>query len=253
MNKKFKNKFAVTGSKHLLKAFVEELKEIGYIDIKSSYAEPKYIIINLDYEDKFVLDTCLAGFRDWEVLILPQDYNKALELAKEVEEVIPEYVKCVVQWGWNKVDFQEGTIYKTSEQPKDITWEEVFGNYPNDFIPATKEEYEAQFKLYFGDKEVSLYKKPSPQGGDLNGVYVKCAGEVGTLEEVQAIVDFIESRKVSLKFGYKNLEIVETPDGKAIVNDYSKFSDNDIKLKIGCTYGTLVQAKKILEAGNKLK
>jgi hypothetical protein len=257
MNKKFKNKFAVTGSKHLLKAFAEELEEIGYTRSDRSHGMSTYLEVNWhksggEMNGKYSFSSSTNNV----YYVLPQDYNKALELAKEVEEVIPEYVKCVVQWGWNKVDFQKGTIYKTSEQPKDITWEEVFHSYPDDFIPTTKEEYEAQFKLFFGDKEVKVYKVNNP--GDLvdyaySWIKVECAGEVGTLEQVQAIVDYVEFNKnKSFKFGSKDIAISHSQT-RVSMSKPLKFTDEELKFIIGCQTGTLAQAKKILEAGNKLK
>src|SRR5690554_5438238 len=93
--KKFKNKLAVKGSKSLLKAFVEELKELGY--------EGDGISDRYDWVSN--IDTVLTNYGkkignygyhnhtagSESILILPQDWDKALKLAAEVEKEIPEY------------------------------------------------------------------------------------------------------------------------------------------------------------------
>jgi hypothetical protein len=328
MNKKFKNKFAVTGSKHLLKAFAEELKEIGYISegIINHGIYPLIVNEGVEYDN--------GAFTSWPNSLnsiptykLDKEWNKALELAKEVEEVIPEYVKirsdiatfASTTSRWSKdepnkvykvIDFKKsptkdfkcyyvgesiclipddvipatkeeyviqqipeyvkclesyfdqytkGKIYKNdlkkSSVNQYVTLEDDLGSQngwnPDMFTPSTKEEYEAQFKLYFGDKEVRIHKKST--GFKESVINVECAGEVGTLEQVQAIVDYVEFNKnKSFKFGSKDIAISHSQT-RVSMSKPLKFTDEELKFIIGCQTGTLAQAKKILEAGNKLK
>ena len=85
---------------------------------------------------------CLYENGEWAILV-------SLPETKE-EESIPEYVECVKKYGGAKI----GTIYKTSDKKEasklfGLTWEKVLIKYKNlgdNFIPSTKEAYEAQFK-----------------------------------------------------------------------------------------------------------
>jgi hypothetical protein len=312
MNKKFKNKFAVTGSKHLLKAFAEELKEIGYFIKMHKPSGDTYSRLSIYDDGEILYSENAYRFIEYK---LPQDYNKALELAKEVEEVIPEYVKCIKDacpitkgdvckvsskgiiqsdkykfpdvWHDYTLDeiknyfipatkeeyviqqipeyvkclegyfdqYTKGKIYKNdlkkSSVNQYVTLEDDLGSQngwnPDMFTPSTKEEYEAQFKLYFGDKEVKLKKS-------FGHIEVACYGEVGTLEQVQDIVDYVERLVKPLKFGNRDLLNVRSADNFINIPKYSSdYKDGEIEFKLGCTYGSLAQAKKILEAGNKLK
>lgn len=74
-----------------------------------------------------------------------------VEVTKEdyEEQVVPEYVKCKHEYGHAKI----GTIYKTSNKEEaqklfSLTWKVVLidcAHLNKQFIPSTKEEYEAQF------------------------------------------------------------------------------------------------------------
>jgi hypothetical protein len=250
MEKKFKNKFAVTGSKHLVKAFAEELKELGYeLLYQQDPGTLDCLIVNLNNkENKPSMGFGIkSNWPDYLHYGLPTNWDYCLELAKELEEAIPEYVKYIDTKYKGEVvkviDWLSGSYCKV-EHHKDG----ILQPFKHLVTPATKEEYEAQFKLFFGDKEVRIHKKST--GFKESVINVECAGEIGTLEQVQAIVDYLENGVV-LSFGTKFLEQASDEKGWLIYNKSTSITESTIK--IGCSYGTLAQLKKILEAGNKLK
>lgn len=186
--KKFKNKLAVTGSISLLKAFKEELVELGY-NIKDSmfdhYTKYNYnLVTNWNDEDN-KMSYCTNGhsrIKANQQFILPQDWNKALQLAAEVEEEIPEYVEWVnnigcggLGWMCDKSDFKKGKIFctLTDDLPKSglntdkSNWRYALSKewYAVNFKPSTKEAFDEQNKPKFkqgdwlySEKENSLIK-----------------------------------------------------------------------------------------------
>ena len=115
--KKFKNKFAVTGKPSLLKAFAEELIALEYKrnSIFGKYQpDCSFIINNFGGQGKEVF-----GYNQQEkcnpVYTLPQDWDKALAKAAEVEEEIPEYVEVTI----NYFGYKKGDICKVIEKEED--------------------------------------------------------------------------------------------------------------------------------------
>lgn len=68
---------------------------------------------------------------------------------------IPEYVKCVNGFGWGST-LKEGVIYDTKVDIPGVkrTWESRLKDYPKDFKPSTKEEFDKQ-----NNKEVMSKQK----------------------------------------------------------------------------------------------
>jgi hypothetical protein len=148
--KNFKNKLSVKGSRSLLKAFAEELDKLGYKKDKMSgdinwLLTPTAIICNYD-KARYGFHNH-DGISEQRIYVnLPQDWNKGLELAAEIEEEIPEYVECI-----KKINMfgKLNTIYKV------IKWHYSYSDCKLEgsdsgsvdrkrFKPSTKEAYEAQ-------------------------------------------------------------------------------------------------------------
>lgn len=79
---KFKNNLFITGSFILLKAMVEELKNIGYVqnDIMLSSLNNKIYVIN---DGNFYFERNRPVYKDVIKLNLPKDWDRCLQLAKE--------------------------------------------------------------------------------------------------------------------------------------------------------------------------
>jgi hypothetical protein len=157
-----KNKWSldIKGSNSLIKAFAEEIKKLGYVIQESDNINLSRSLTS--YNDNshkipsFVSRRTLNDFgctesSYFQKLFLPKDWFKALELAAEVEEEVPEYVEIIVNYNV----FKKGEILKT-EKYSDSTWRFVWPDgtgqiynkvYDSYFKPSTKEAYEAQFKI----------------------------------------------------------------------------------------------------------
>lgn len=158
--KKFKNKIAVKGSKSLLKAFEEELLELGYISNEQW---------NRNYRDNKVIDHIVSNLsgKGYEYhsskgnaqicYNLPQDWDRALELAAEVETEIPEYVKCIKTDGERFVlnhiyKVEKGSTYNSLQLLSSNGEQDCTGGYPMNgglwsFEPSNKEKYDNQNKI----------------------------------------------------------------------------------------------------------
>lgn len=159
MEKKFKNQLAILGQVSLKEAFIKELSELGY------QAHPRSI--GFSYPDYPVQVNQYGGngiYGVWSninhsgyspiILTLPQDWNKALQLASEVEEQVPEYAECTLSNPIGPESFTKGKIYKVEgvhpKYPdmylieKDNLGSNTNGWYKKNFIPSTKEKFEAQ-------------------------------------------------------------------------------------------------------------
>lgn len=91
--KKFKNSLNVRGSQSLLKAFIEEIEKIGYLhntsnDIPESIES--VVTYNLGQYNLMNHIDNYYGSKNVQIIDLPQDWNKALELAKELEKQEPD-------------------------------------------------------------------------------------------------------------------------------------------------------------------
>lgn len=115
--KNFKNKLSVKGSRSLLKAFAEELDKLGYKKDKMSgdinwLLTPTAIICNYD-KARYGFHNH-DGISEQRIYVnLPQDWNKGLELAAEIEEEIPEYVECINTY---HDQFTKGKVYKVDKE-----------------------------------------------------------------------------------------------------------------------------------------
>ena len=100
--KNFKNEFGVRGSVALIKAFKSEVESLGwkYDEDFTKWSDlPKRGETPLLY---FCVDDASSMKRNHfslsssnNVLNLPEEWSKAIQLASEIEEEIPEYVKCL--------------------------------------------------------------------------------------------------------------------------------------------------------------
>jgi hypothetical protein len=202
MNKKFKNTFAVTGSKSLLKAFEEELEVLGYEICKQSCYKTEKTIVNNWRNNINKISYAVIGHPKIASVdhhfILPQDWNKALELAAEVEEEIPEYIEATNNCS---VYYIKGYVYKVLDTKnlssvrltcsKKTDWANSETNLYVDFNKAewkasTKEAYEAQFELkpevgkWYGHKKypkLLVYCKEISSQGNIIGYGFDLSGK----------------------------------------------------------------------------
>lgn len=115
---KYKNKFTVEGEPELLEAFENKLKSIGYRVYNRFSDSTKAIYVNgwksavdlKQYEGTTFANQDSNG--SFKILLLPRDWNEAIELAKEIEKEIPEYVKLLK--GWSVDDEFLGEIFELS-------------------------------------------------------------------------------------------------------------------------------------------
>tara|TARA_R110000850_G_scaffold34024_2_gene92269 strand:- start:8611 stop:9675 length:1065 start_codon:yes stop_codon:yes gene_type:complete len=151
--KKFKNKLTVKGSRSLLKAFAEELDKLGYQKDRMSgdidwILGPNSILCNYD--------TARYGFHNHDSISelriyvkLPQDWDRGLKLAAEIEEEVPEYVESLSTY---HDQFTKGKVYKVDKERVSTNNYSVFtddrGRHNSwgktMFKPSTKETYDAQ-------------------------------------------------------------------------------------------------------------
>jgi hypothetical protein len=150
MKKKFKNEaFYVKGPQSLLDALKTELGELGYGIGKNHHKGSLGI-----YPSQAYTQDLSKSFPDNRVyLILPQDWNKALQLASEEKEVIPEYVQLVKDWSCNGEYMGEvfklstlDNLSKFQNAPSKEDFRSNIQHWINQgyFQPSTKEAYEAQ-------------------------------------------------------------------------------------------------------------
>lgn len=79
------------------------------------------------------------------------------EFDKQNNTQIPEYVKCVNRFGWGSI-LKEGVIYDTKVDIPGTkrTWESRLKDYPKDFKPSTKEEFEKQNKEVMSKQKLTV-------------------------------------------------------------------------------------------------
>lgn len=176
---KFKNSLNIKGSHSLIKAFTEELQGLGYTPYQVSSkpisistfvtkeacsASPAYNALD-NYYKGFGESNLKSEGRYFTDLELPRDWEKALNLAKETLEEVPEYVEVLP--GYFVETDQIGKIYKTSEPfpthlkcCSNLTWgKELEKNKDNKYFkPSTKEAYDKQQTktLVIGDKDYKI-------------------------------------------------------------------------------------------------
>ena len=150
--KKFKNDLYIEGSQSLLKAFAEEIEKLGweYKNTMTSNCNPKSFSKGINTlfckKNEGYYGQNYWTFENYSFLHLPQDWNKAIALASEVVEEIPEYVKCT---NWLGDLYTNGKIYKVADgiiihdsgkSHRNISY---YG-FTSKFIPSTLKEYDAQ-------------------------------------------------------------------------------------------------------------
>lgn len=193
---KFKNSIAIRGNKALLRAFSEELNGLEYklvgenIDNYTGYKDtletPMYITTNTSHacckngEYTFAMNN--GAHSDSDYYALPQDWDKALELAKEVEEEIPEYIKCTgsapesTKFTYNKIYKLEGGSDNKRYNIKDNHGK--ICNLPINggvwiWVPSTKAEFDAQELEYKKQELLSEAKRRYPVGCKFEVVHRK--------------------------------------------------------------------------------
>lgn len=155
--KKFKNKLAIFGTIALRKAILSELEELGY-DLHSNNLE-RWDVIHTNVDNLGIINAgpimlTTGGFIKCN---LPQDWNKVIQLASEVVEEVPEYVKCTKSGIFTSLtDVVKGSIWKTDtynpmlgDARYRIVWKDGSGQLISTyneqfFIPATEQEYNVQ-------------------------------------------------------------------------------------------------------------
>lgn len=189
--KKFKNEFGVVSdSEALLKAFKEEVEKLGWTydptftlwnDINLTKYKCLYFANNR-CSDELKQNHFSISSPYKNTQYLPQDWNRALELAAELEEEIPEYVEAVR----NLTGITKGKIYPyVNNRVIDGT----FNNYrlmPSEgyeyFTPSTKEAYEAQQNKELLEK---LIKESGLKIGDT--IKTLTLGDIGIIKEFYLI------------------------------------------------------------------
>ena len=152
--------YYIKGTKNLIKAFTEELIELGYKhDWDNIYSEGDFISV-CTQDKTYIIDNNNNNINHIITHALPEQWNEALEAIKKIKPKIPEYVQ-VISVNVND-QFTIGKIYKidldnSSEEryrvEKDDS-ENVNGWSSGNFIPSTKEAWEEQKnkpKLSIGD------------------------------------------------------------------------------------------------------
>lgn len=90
---------------------------------------------------------------------LPEGHpDKIVNTTTEVnKDDIPEYVKCVNGFGWGST-LKEGVIYDTKVNIPGVkrTWESRLKDYPKDFKPSTKKEFEKQNKEVMSKQKLTV-------------------------------------------------------------------------------------------------
>jgi hypothetical protein len=233
---KFKNKFTVQGNESLLKAFEEETKKIGWV-FRNKINWVQGANTSIIYEGN-ATDSC-----NWanhtgscKVYTLPNDWDKALELAKEVIEEIPEYVELLEEYcGYKKGDIAKVIGEEVNGYIVNVPNRVSFSGYsPNvwygkgQFKPSTKEAYEAQQvkTLVIGDKDyrVNISKDKillNVPGGEyfdimilknmLNPVFVNCAEKLNSYKVEFKEFNTIEERIIKIGCSYfspKEIQLV---------------------------------------------
>jgi hypothetical protein len=152
---KFKNELSVKGDIHYLIAFKSDLNKIGY-NLSVASGEKNTATHVVTYKHGVYGFYNHAGIGNSTILALPQDWQKALELAAEVEEVGPEfkngdYVVYINKTGC-RMSAKEGAIAIVNENREylDVKWicyksvgQHDGGYHHDDFRLATHEEIEA--------------------------------------------------------------------------------------------------------------
>ena len=98
-------------------------------------------------------------------------------------------------------------------------------------------------KLTFGGHDVTFEKVTS-------GVRISCAGETGTLNQIEAIYNYFKPNSTYFKFGSQEIKRVDYTDGSWYLDAES---DEPTNIKIGCTTGTWKEFYNILEEAKKIK
>lgn len=165
--KKFKNNFGVKGSLPLLKALKEEVEKLGwkYDNDFAPWGKFPDLYFNANITDGCMKTQHFSSSSVYNCTIynLPQQWDECLKAASELEEEIPEYVKCIQI----KVDIpkiKQGHVYKVisyNSNTQHIQVIDEFGdkwdctninlinpnlNYCTAFTYSTKEDYEKQQK-----------------------------------------------------------------------------------------------------------
>ena len=183
--KNFKNRFGVRGSVPLIKAFKSEVEQLGWKyddnftnweDLDNRAPNP-LLYFCVDNHSSMKKNHFSLSSSNSNVLTLPQDWNKALELAAEVEEEVvkvPEYVKCIKS---HNNQFTKDKIYETRDYfgsvKKDDNGDSNGITLEGYFIPSTKAEFDAQELEYKKQELLSEAKRRYPVGCKFEVVHRK--------------------------------------------------------------------------------
>jgi hypothetical protein len=152
--KQFKNSISVTGEKHHIDSFIEDLKKIGYKVTGSRHETDN--ILHTGWNKEW---DCMGFTRTWEVyntvgdrkrhvVVLPSDWSKALELASEEvkEELrVGNWVVSLNDTWQEAMDFiKKGKkVYQVFKIDREFIFVDEESNQRSDkFRKATPEEIE---------------------------------------------------------------------------------------------------------------
>lgn len=205
--KQFKNQFNVGGKPLLLKAFAQELKEIGYNEkIEAGHMELWALEINYDGISGKIYNTYSSQAKDNPDYTLPRDWEAAMKAAKEEKIAIPEYVECTKDY---TNQFTKGRIYKVDVEAttagqlcvENDDEEDSNGWKPENFIPSTKKAYDKQKQEDEKDLEITgrkpllnNYTSSDNEYEELDVLFLGC--QKFTQNTVEMLIEIMEYQDV---------------------------------------------------------
>lgn len=200
--KQFKNQFTVGGKHLLLKAFAEELKEIGYGNVEADHVPLKALEINYVGYSGRIYNTYNREIIQNPTYTLPKDWGAAIGAAKEEKIAIPEYVECTKDY---TNQFTKGKIYKVDVLATIIDQLFVENNdegdsngwKPENFIPSTKKAYDKQKQEDEKDLEITgrkpllnNYTSSDDEYEELDVLFLGC--QKFTQNTVEMLIEIME-------------------------------------------------------------
>lgn len=204
--KQFKNQFSVGGKPLLLKAFAEELKEIGYGNVEADNVPLKALEINYAGSSGSIYNTYNKEIIQNPTYTLPKDWETAIGAAKEEKIAIPEYVECTKDY---TNQFTKGRIYKVDVLATTIDQlcvenddeGDSNGWNPENFIPSTKKAYDKQKQKDEKDLEIAgrkpvlnNYTSSDYEDEELNVLFLGC--QKFTQNTVEMLIEIMEFQDV---------------------------------------------------------
>lgn len=212
----FSNSFVVTGSKPLIKAFIEEATAAGW-----KWRGPKFASKGNTYDSLYFVhkgDSIHEGchFRadaqtaHTKKYALPGGWDGAIAAAKAKAKAVakvPEYVTCTTGVGGQ---FTKGRIYKTTKESfgvyyiaKDDSGSTTNGMDKSNFVPATEAAFKKQRPLFVpttrvGGYTVSVRTFTQAPYGAVNMIGIGCydSQQIYSLAALETILCILKTKKV---------------------------------------------------------